>query len=572
MNKSTFVDYLIVGAGPAGLQLAYQLDRAGLNYMVVEAADRAGTFFEKFPRHEKLISVNKVHTGYTESEGMLRYDWNSLISDDPEMVFTRYASEYFPNAKVYAQYLQDFAAKMGLRIRYKTRITDVTRCHDGYNFEIADEHGMQYACRALVLATGMWDAWTPDIPGIELSENYVDFSVDPQDFVDQRVLILGKSNSAFETADALTSTARSMHVCSPNPIKMAWQTHYVGNLRAVNNNFLDTYLLKGQNSVLDANVDRIEKRNGEYIVDITFSHAGGQRAQFAYDRVLVCTGFKWNGSMFPASCMPETTECGRLPLMTTAWESTNLPHLYFAGTLMQMRDKRKTMSNVIHGFRHNVKALGNLLLSRYENKPLPAEELPRCAKTISRQIIDHVSTRAGMMLQPSFLGEVIVVSESGATYYESLPVDYIHESDFREAEDYFVVTMEYGHACGDPLAVNREPDAAKAYNDVYLHPIIRHYSRGELLAEHHVSESLENDWRDLRPGGGTQLIRKMGFQGQMDPTRFQQTHLAELTEYMTRRLAPGRGHEPIPHHGEACGMQNQNAGMHDHSPTGMEAH
>ena len=36
MNKLCHIDYLIVGAGPAGIQLAYHLDRAGKNYLVVE--------------------------------------------------------------------------------------------------------------------------------------------------------------------------------------------------------------------------------------------------------------------------------------------------------------------------------------------------------------------------------------------------------------------------------------------------------------------------------------------------------------------------------------------------------
>ncbi|MCA9238934.1 MAG: NAD(P)-binding domain-containing protein, partial [Planctomycetales bacterium] len=394
MNKLCHIDYLIVGAGPAGIQLAYHLDRAGKNYLVVEAADRAGSFFEKFPRHDMLLSINKVYTGYSDRRSKLRYDWNSLLCDDPDFAFTNYSSDYFPSAKDLARYCRDYAAKMGLRIRYKTRITDIVRCHDGYNFELADDHGGRYGCRVLVMATGMWNPYTPDIPGIELTENYVDFSVDPRDYVDQRVLILGKSNSAFETAENLTSTARVMHVCSPNPLKFAWQSHYIGNLRAVNNNFLDTYHLKGQNAVLDANVDRIQRRGDEYLVDISFTHAAGQTAQFAYDRVLVCTGFRWDHSIFPKPCKPEMTECGRLPLMTSAWESTNQPHLFFAGTVTQVRDKHKTMSNVIHGFRHNVESLSNVLLTRYENQKWPCTELPRDPRAIANKLIDQLSTSA----------------------------------------------------------------------------------------------------------------------------------------------------------------------------------
>ena len=56
------MDYLIIGAGPAGLQLAYFLQKAGRDYHLLEAGQGPGTFFRTFPRHRQLISSNKVHT------------------------------------------------------------------------------------------------------------------------------------------------------------------------------------------------------------------------------------------------------------------------------------------------------------------------------------------------------------------------------------------------------------------------------------------------------------------------------------------------------------------------------
>jgi NADPH-dependent 2,4-dienoyl-CoA reductase/sulfur reductase-like enzyme len=43
------VDYLVIGAGPAGLQLEYFLDRAGRDYVLLEAGSVPGRFFQKFP-------------------------------------------------------------------------------------------------------------------------------------------------------------------------------------------------------------------------------------------------------------------------------------------------------------------------------------------------------------------------------------------------------------------------------------------------------------------------------------------------------------------------------------------
>ena len=63
---NTHFEYLILGAGAAGLQMAYCLEQAGRNYLVLEAGDGPGTFFKQYPRHRKLISINKVHTGFDE--------------------------------------------------------------------------------------------------------------------------------------------------------------------------------------------------------------------------------------------------------------------------------------------------------------------------------------------------------------------------------------------------------------------------------------------------------------------------------------------------------------------------
>ena len=91
-------DYCIIGAGPAGLQMGYFLERSGRDYMIFERDVSPGWFYKVFPRHRNLISLNKRYTGKTNKEFNLRHDWNSLISDDPNLLMTKYSKEFFPAA------------------------------------------------------------------------------------------------------------------------------------------------------------------------------------------------------------------------------------------------------------------------------------------------------------------------------------------------------------------------------------------------------------------------------------------------------------------------------------------
>src|SRR4030095_12735448 len=90
-------DYLIIGAGPAGLQMGYYLQQSKKKYLILEKGEGPGTFFKRFPRHGTLISSNKVYTGYDDHEINLRFDWNSLLSDNDQLLFKNYSETYFPS-------------------------------------------------------------------------------------------------------------------------------------------------------------------------------------------------------------------------------------------------------------------------------------------------------------------------------------------------------------------------------------------------------------------------------------------------------------------------------------------
>lgn len=229
-------DYCVLGAGPAGLQMAYFLQRAGRDYEVFERAPRPGSFFTRYPRHRKLISINKRYTGKANAEFNLRHDWNSLLSHDRRLLFRHYSRAYFPDARDMVHYLGDFADTLGLRVQYNTTIAHVTldkdrRAWNGHYFILTDQKGQVHQCSVLLVATGLSVPNQVDFPGSENVEGYESVSIDPEDFIGQNVLILGRGNSAFETAENILGVTNFIHMLSRSRVRLSWATHYVGDLR-----------------------------------------------------------------------------------------------------------------------------------------------------------------------------------------------------------------------------------------------------------------------------------------------------------------------------------------------------
>lgn len=495
------MDYVVIGAGPAGLQLGYFLQRAGHDYLVVEAGSTPGTFYRTFPRHRRMISINKPHTGWHDPEKQLRVDWNSLLSDDPELRFTRYTDRYFPHADDYVRYLIDFGR--GLNIRYGCRVSHITR-----GFTLTCDNGETIRAKRVIVATGFGAENIPPIPGIETTQQYGDVSVDPDDFTNQRVLIIGKGNSAFETADNLIERAAVIHVAGPRSLKFAWRTHFIGHLRAVNNNFLDTYQLKTQNMVLDGDILSIERRAdgppGEGRFLVTFSYARRDKVvQLAYDRVITCTGFRMDPSIFAADCRPELTINDRFPALTPQWESVNVPDLYFAGTLTQSRDFKKHTSAFIHGFRYGIRALAHMLDEKYHGIGWPHWTVP--PDSLADTVLARINRTSALFQQFGFLCDVVTPD---GRYYEEVPLDHVHssstaDSTVRSAADFadcFTVSLEYGagHDAIDPfdVAAGRAWEADKSHDDRYLHPVVRRRKAHRTVATLRLPEDIYNDWTD----------------------------------------------------------------------------
>jgi thioredoxin reductase len=491
-------EYIILGAGPAGLQMSYFMEQAGRDYLTLEGNGCAASFYTHYPRHGTLISLNKCYNWFPENEFNLRHDWNSLITHDSSHMFADYSKELYPQNSDLVRYANDFAAKFALKIQYNTRITHVAREKDENQFFIlTDGNGNTYSCKHLLLATGPVKPNIPDIEGIELAEGYEDH--DPADlarYTNKRVVILGRGNSAFETANHLAGHAAIIFIMIGNRlIRHAWNSHFVGDLRSYNNTILDMFQLKAMHGVTGSILTKIVKQdNGSLRVYYEeelphWNTPGTAHGWFEVDCVIRSTGFKYiDPELFEDDIIPQADMIKKYPVLNTTWEST-VPDLYFIGTNMAARDK-KSASGFIHGFRYNVRTLFRLLEEKNHGVALPSDSYALTdeadLQALGAALVKRLSTTSALYQLFGTLCDVLVLEDGKAQLFYELPVEYVLTEPRFADKKMILFTLELGfdnfeNGFADSLNFIRRNDPERPGSAAFLHPMFRLYENGEFV-------------------------------------------------------------------------------------------
>ena len=513
--------YVIVGAGPGGIQMGYFLEKNKRDYIILEKNDTAGSFFATQPRHRKLISINKKYNYFTEDEFNWRHDWNSLLSDEFSMRFTSYTDELFPNADILYQYLQDFSKHFNLKISYNIAVNKIEKDSDG-DFLLSTSTGQKYKCQVLLLALGAVAPMIPnEIEGIELTMGYEDHPLDIELYRNKRVCILGQGNSAFETAEYLSGVAAFVHILAKEPVKFAWETHFVGDVRAVNNNIFDMYQLKSLHAVLNPCVKRISRvsentlqTNHEYDYP-NASVPGTLKLTREYDFIIRCTGWKWvNDELFDDEMKPQTWKQGKYAQVTPTWESVNVSNLFFIGGAMQGND-RQAASGFIHGFRYNIRTLFHILEEKFEGVPYPRKTFePLNWNEFLNWMYQRFSVSAALFQLYGVLCDVLVISENlkQATLYQELPLKHIQQMNFGD-QHVLLLTLEFGFDKFDESSITflGPSDPLDTSCAAFLHPVIRHLHKG-VTDEFHFGDSLLARWDRPHGTGGAIMSYHYTFQ------------------------------------------------------------
>jgi hypothetical protein len=338
-------DYIVVGAGSAGLQMGLFLEREDVSYVIYEQGPSAGQFWTRFPVAKELISINANHP----SE---RYDWHGLLG--APLRFRNVSKRYFPHRSDYHAYLNAVAAT--LNVEYETK---VARLVDGPCVLLA--RGAHKCARHRVfVGTGTEEiAW----PALESAGSvpYGRFNVSTVEGED--VCILGNGNSAWEMAQASFETAQSVSVYGRRPTRWSMVTKYSGDVRIKYAQNLENFQSKllSFTSPIRPPSELVKMTTAEYIAFVRGfmrTQKGIARDPDANERP-VCTlffhafGFR---SLVPGGL--DAYDNTRLfPPDVGVWYETDISRVHYIGWHMHKHDFRRGAGGFANGFRYLIRNL-----------------------------------------------------------------------------------------------------------------------------------------------------------------------------------------------------------------------
>ncbi|MGE0189830.1 MAG: NAD(P)-binding domain-containing protein [Steroidobacteraceae bacterium] len=172
------LDLVIVGAGPAGFSASLAAKSKGLRCVTLEQDSLGGCVFQ-YPRGKMVMTapatlpmVGEVYFKHTSKEALL-------------------------------QFWQEAERKTGVKINYKERVDTILNLQD-QGFLIRTPKG-EYVTRNILLAIGR--RGTPrklGVPGEELPK-VVYRMIDPEQYANQHVLVVGGGDSAIEAATSIAA-------------------------------------------------------------------------------------------------------------------------------------------------------------------------------------------------------------------------------------------------------------------------------------------------------------------------------------------------------------------------------
>jgi putative flavoprotein involved in K+ transport len=361
------LDLVIVGGGQSGLAAAYAARRAGLSFVVLEAADAATGSWPRYYDSLTLFSPAR----HSELPGR-------RFGGDPDR---------YPTRDELADYLRAYAAGFAGQIHTGQRVTRVE-----LGFTVFTEAGLELRAKRLVAATGAFGApYRPSLPGLDgfagdvlHAAHYRESSA----FANRRVIVVGGGNSAIQIAAELAGVAR-VSVATRSPLRFAPQRplgrdlHWWLTRTGIDEAPLGRWLRGHTTPVLDDGRYRAALATGNPDSRALFERLDGHDVVWRdgdrerVDVVLLATGYRPDLSYLePTGALDER---GR-PLHR-AGVSTAVGGLGFVGLEHQRSIASATVRGVGRDARHVVDRLARAAASPHDR---PAPVRGRCCALVPR--------------------------------------------------------------------------------------------------------------------------------------------------------------------------------------------
>jgi putative flavoprotein involved in K+ transport len=181
------LDVIVIGAGQAGLAVAWHLAQRGMRFLVLEAADQLGRAWRGRWDSLRLFSP-------------AQYD--AL----PGMAFPAPADTY-PGKDAVADFLRDYATRFDLPVQLSKRVIELSRTGDEFHVRTDDE---VLRAQQVLVATGPFqNPFTPEaghgFDGSVTQIHSADYR-NPQSLPPGPVLVVGAGNSGLQIAHELVAT------------------------------------------------------------------------------------------------------------------------------------------------------------------------------------------------------------------------------------------------------------------------------------------------------------------------------------------------------------------------------